>query len=192
MKKIYLLLIIAFNSLLFGQTPADCGFKLNVKDEVVKLKIMREYLIHEKLFLDNGEFIFFQLSETEGVPMLIVTIYQRNIYFTKPLCFDYKSRIYFQLNNGEYVTLVNTNDETCGPLQIDKNSRKHIRKLVGNFIFTKDAFNKVKESGISLMRVKYSREVVDYFVQKELSSQVYEGNFEPENYFLTHANCLAD
>ncbi len=168
----------------------NCKYKINTKNEVVQLKMTREYLIHEKLFMDNGEFIFFSIASTEDVPMLVVYIYQRNNYFTKPLCFDYKSRIYFQLNNGDYITLVNSGDETCGPLEIDKNTRKHIRKLTGNFIFTKDAYEKLLQSGISLMRIKYSREVVDYFVQKELHSQVYRGNFEPENFFIKHAECI--
>jgi hypothetical protein len=190
MKKIYLLFFILIPLFIAAQEPYKCSYRTKVKDEVISLKTTREYLIHEKLFMDNGEFVFFCLSISEGVPMLIVQIYQRNIYFTKPLCFDYKSRIYFQLNNGNYITLVNTGDDTCGPLEIDKNSKKHIRKLTGNFVFTGDSFNLLKESGISLMRIKYRNEIVDYFVQKELNSQVYQGNFEPESYFMNYAKCL--
>lgn len=193
MKHFYIILLTTFSSLLgFAQDDSDddCKYKLDTKNEVVQLKITNEYLIHEKLFMNNGEFIFFSMAATEGVPMLIVHIYQRNNYFTKPLCFDYKTRIYFQLNNGDYITLINTGDETCGPLEIDKNTKKHIRKLTGNFIFTEGAYDKLKESGVSLMRIKFAREVVDYFVQKELHSQVYRGNFEPENYFINTADCV--
>jgi hypothetical protein len=187
-KTTLLAFFLFFSASILAQKK--CYYRTNVKDEVVNLKITKEYLMHEKLQMDNGEFIFFSLSRSEGVPLLIVQIYQRNIYFTKPLCFDYKSRIYFQLNNGENVTLINTGDDACGPLEIDKNSSKHIRKLTGTFAFTKDGYEKLKENGINLMRIKYSREVVDYFVQKELHSQVYQGDFEPEDYFINYSPCI--
>ena len=59
-KTTLLAFFLFFSASILAQKK--CYYRTNVKDEVVNLKITKEYLMHEKLQMDNGEFIFFSLS----------------------------------------------------------------------------------------------------------------------------------
>ena len=54
----------------------------------------------------------------------------------------------------------------------------------------KDTFEELKKSPISLMRIKYAGETVDYIFKSELTSEIDKVTYYPENYFINYLKCI--
>lgn len=188
MKKFILLLLILTFQLSFSQK--NCDYDTNITDSIGTLKILKEYLIFEKKFGNNESYIFFTLANSNGTPYLEMQYIQKNSSFIKAICFDENSKIFFQLENGKIITLIHTNDESCGTLLREEANNKNIRILAGNFLFLKGSFEELKSNPINLMRVKFGLETEDYIIKKVLESEFLKKQYKPESYFMEYLHCI--
>jgi hypothetical protein len=190
--KINLMRFIIFTFvLLFSiqiSAQKNCEYTVEVTDSLGTLKTTKEFLMFEKRFGNNENYIFFSLSVDNGTPILNYQLLQKNTDFSKAFCVDASSKIYFQLANGKIITLIHNKVENCGTFF--RNDDKNVRVLSANFLFLINSIEELKASPISLMRVKYSTETVDYIIREDLNSELLNETVKSANYFVDYLHCV--
>jgi hypothetical protein len=187
MKQLIAVTLFLLSLTAFAQKP--CEYSTNVSDSIGDYKSTREYMISEKNFAGNSEYIFFSLALTDGLPTLNIQLIQKSKGFLKANCFDKNSKLFLQLNNGKIITLIHVDEESCGTMiRDDKNFDN--RLTVGNFMFMKGSMEELKSSAVSLMRIKYLTATEDYVIKKELKSELNNQVYEPETYFINNLQCI--
>lgn len=171
----------------FAQKP--CEYSTNVTDSIGTYKVTNEYLISEKYFGGSFSYIFFSLAQTDGLPTLNLQYIQKSKDFIKANCFDKNSKIFLQLENGKIVSLMHINQENCGTLVRDDKGFDN-RINTGIFMFMKDNFEELKKSPVSIMRIKYLTDTVDYIVKGELTSELNGKVTHPNTYFMENIRCV--
>jgi hypothetical protein len=187
MKHSVLLFFALMCSSLFAQK--DCEYSTNVKDSIGTYKATKEYIIYEKKFAGNKNYIFFSLSLTDGTPNLNLQFIQKSKEFMKANCFDKNSKIFFQLDNGKIVTLLHIDRMDCGTSLRDNDGFDN-RVLSGTFMFLKGSFEDLKSSPVNLMRVKHLVDMEDYIFRKEFTSEMDNQVYQPETYFMNYLHCI--
>ena len=187
MKHLLTLAFLLFTISLLAQKP--CEYSANVNDSIGTYKATKEYMISEKNFGGTSSYIFYSLALTDGIPTLSVQLLQKSKGFMKANCFDKDSKLFLQLNNGKIVTLIHIEQENCGTMiRDDKGFDNRVNS--GIFMFTKDGFDDLKKSPVSLMRIKYLTESEDYILKKEFKSELNNETYYPETYFMENLRCL--
>ncbi len=187
MKLTILAFFFLISSNLFAQKP--CEYSANVADSLGTYKSTKEYMIYEKKFAGNTNYIFYTLVLTDGTPTLNLQLIQKSKEFMKVNCFDKNSKLFLQLNNGKIITLLHINQENCGTtIRDDKGFDNRI--LLGTFMFIKGTFEELKNSSVNLMRIKYMTEAEDYVIKKQFQSELNNQIYEPETYFINYLNCI--
>jgi hypothetical protein len=188
MKRILLLLTLLTSFTVFAQK--ECEYTVMETEEGKQLKSTKEYLMYEKTFAGTSQFLFFSLTNSEGVPILNFQQLSKSKDFPKMYCLDKASRIYLQLMNGKIITLIYALDEQCSGLIYDETEKNNIRILTGSFLFTKGSFEELEQSPITFMRVKYASETVDYPIRKEIENSSNEQKYNPESFFIDYLKCI--
>lgn len=183
--------ILFFFVLLCGQIAAQksCEYSENVNNSAETYKSTKEYLIYEKNFAGNKNYIFFSMALTNGTPSLNIQFIQKSKEFMKVNCFDKNSKIFFQLNNGKIVTLLHIDKMDCGTTVRDNEGFDN-RILSGNFMFLKGSLEDLKSSPANLMRIKYLTNIEDYVLRKEFTSEMNNQVYQPDTYFINFLHCL--
>jgi len=187
MKYILVTALTVLSFSLFAQKP--CEYATNVTDSLGTYKSTKEYLINEKVFGGNSSYIFYSLALTDGLPTLTVQFIQKSKEFVKANCFDKNSKIFLQLQNGKIVTLLHIDQESCGTMLRDEKGFDN-RVKSGIFMFTKENYEDLKKSPISLMRIKYLTDVEDYIFKKEFTAELDGKVYRPETYFIDNLRCI--
>ena len=187
MKHVALAFFLLISSQIFAQK--NCEYSVNVKDSIGTYKLTKEYMIYEKNFAGNKNYIFLSLASTDGTPSLNLQIIQKSKEFMKANCFDKDSKLFLQLNNGKIVTLLHIDQENCGTMVRDSDGYDN-RLLVGNFMFLKGSFEDLKSSPVNLMRIKYLTDLEDYVFRKEFTAEMNNQVYQPENFFINYLHCI--
>jgi hypothetical protein len=187
MKQLALAFFFLISSNLFAQKT--CEYSTNITDSVGTYKLTKEYMIYEKNFAGNKNYIFLSLALTDGTPTLNVQFIQKSKEFMKANCFDKNSKLFLQLNNGKIITLLHIDQENCGTMIRDSEGFDN-RVLVGNFMFLKGSFEDLKSSPVNLMRIKYLTDIEDYVFRKEFTAEMDNQVYLPENYFINFLHCV--
>jgi len=188
MKKFVLLLIFCYS--LTANAQDDCQYSISPTKENNELKTTTDQLMYEMVFGGTSTFIFFSLTNSDGVPLLNFQLLSKGKEFPKMYCLNKASKIYLQLVNGKIVTLVNAFDERCSTLLYDETEKNNIRTLNTSFLFTKGSLEDLEKYPISFMRIKYATETVDYPIKKELASETMKVSYRPESYFINNLKCI--
>lgn len=186
MKQFLIAALFLLSANLFAQ---PCEYSVNVNDSIENYKVTSEYLISEKIFGGTSSYIFYSLALTNGIPTLNVQLIQKSKDFIKANCFDKKSKLFLQLNNGIIITLLHIDSENCGTM-IRNTEGFDIRTTSGTFMFIKGSFEELKKSPVSIMRIKYFSGTEDYVIKKELTSELTGKVYNPENYFINNLYCV--
>lgn len=189
MKSFFITLMLGVSVTLSAQVD-ECKYSVTTTEDGQEIKSTREYLMYEKVFAGNSEFVFFSLTNNEGVPVLNYQLLAKGKDFPKVYCIDKASKIYLQLTNGKIVTLISASEDQCSGLLYDSNEQNNIRVLTASFLFTKGSFEDLDKSPISFIRVKYATETVDYIIKKELQSESMGQKYFPEHYFINTLKCI--
>lgn len=187
MKHAYILIFSFLSFTLLAQKP--CEYTANITDSIGAYKTTTDYLISEKIFAGNSNYIFYSLALTDGLPTLSVQFIQKSKDFMKVNCFDKDSRIYLQLQNGKIVTLIHVNQDNCGTMIRDTNGYDN-RVKAGIFLFQKDNYEELKNSPVSIMRIKYLTATEDYVFKKEFTAELDGKVYRPETYFIDNIRCI--
>lgn len=187
MKKAFLLILFLMSSILFAQKP--CEYSANVTDSIGTYKSTKEYMIYEKNFAGNTNYIFYTLALTDGTPTLNINFIQKSKEFLKANCFDKNSKLFLQLNDGKIITLLHIDQESCGT-QIRDEKGFDNRILTGTFMFMKGSFEELKSSPVNMMRIKYLTDIQDYVIKKEFQSELDNKVYQPETYFVNYLHCI--
>ena len=171
----------------FAQKP--CEYNMDITDSIGTYKSTMEYMISEKNFAGNSGYIFFSLALTDGMPTLNVQLIQKSKEFMKANCFDKNSKLFLQLNNGKIITLIHIDQENCGTMLRDEKGFDN-RVNSGIFMFMKDTFEELKNSPVSMMRIKYFTDTEDYILKKEFKSELTNEIYKPETYFIDNLKCI--
>lgn len=181
----FTLIFLSFN--VFAQKP--CDYSENISDSLGDYKSTKSYMIYEKNFAGNTNYIFFSLAVTDGLPTLNVQLIQKSKGFLKANCFDKNSKLFLQLFNGKIITLIHVDEENCGSIiRDDKNFDNRI--TTARFMFMKGSMEELKSSAVSLMRIKYLTDTEDYVIKKEFQSELDNLVYEPETYFINNLQCV--
>jgi hypothetical protein len=187
MKKAVLLIVFLVSTNLFAQKP--CEYSTNITDSIGTYKSTKEYMIYEKKFAGNSNYIFYSMALTDGTPTLNINFIQKSKDFLKANCFDKNSKLYLQLNNGKIITLFHIDQENCGTLIRDEKGFDN-RVLTGTFMFMKGTFEDLKSSPVNMMRIKYLTDIEDYVIKKEFQSELNNQVYQPETYFVNYLHCM--
>jgi hypothetical protein len=187
MKQAVLVILFLISSTLFAQKP--CEYSSNVTDSIGTYKSTKEYMIYEKNFAGNKNYIFLSLALTDGTPTLNLQLIQKSKEFLKANCFDKNSKLFLQLNNGKIISLIHVEQENCGSMIRDDNGFDN-RILTGSFMFLKGSFEDLKSSPVNLMRIKYLTDLEDYVFKKQFQSELNNQIYEPETYFMNYLHCI--
>lgn len=187
MKYILVLAFCFLSFSTFAQKP--CEYSTNVTDSIGTYKSTKEYLIHEKVFGGNSNYIFCSLALTDGLPTLSLQFIQKSKDFVKANCFDKNSKIFLQLQNGKIVTLIHIDQLSCGSLIRDDKGFDN-RVKAGTFMFAKDNYEELKKSPVILMRIKYLTDIEDYILKKEFTAELDGKVYQPETYFMNNIRCI--
>jgi len=188
MKYIVLAIICFFNFSVYAQKP--CDYSTNVVDSMGTYKSTKEYMVHERNFGGKSTYIFFSLISDNNTPYLNFQHIQKSSEFIKAACFDANSKIYLQLLNGKVITLLHTKDESCGTMIMGDGDQKYSRITTGSFMFLKGSIEDLKSSPVTMLRVKFTTETLDYVFKKEFVSELTKESYEPENYFVNYLKCI--
>ncbi len=188
MRKIIFLLIISFQTLFAQEKPCEIDYE--EKTDSTYIKKTKDCLIQEKIFGDSRELFIISLINNNGILMLNLQIIQKSTLFLPTFCFDKKSKIHFQLENGKIITLVNFSEENCSTLTYEEESKGNIRILSNYFFFAKDNYEDLKKSPISLMRIKFATETRDLVFKKEMISEITQVKTNPSTYFIDYLKCV--
>lgn len=189
MKNYILVLFLFITTFSFAQKK-DCKIDFEEKTDSTYIKKTSEVLIHERVFGNNKEMIFFSLLNSEGVPMLGLQQIQKSTEFIPALCFDKNSKIIFQLENGKFVTLVNSSQENCSSLTYDATSKSNIKIITNYFLFVKDNYEDLKKSPISIMRIIYVADKKDIALKNKMTSELLKDTSTPSSYFIDYLHCI--
>jgi len=187
MKQAILVFFFLISSNLFAQKP--CEYSTNVTDSIGTYKSTKEYMIYEKNFAGNTNYIFYTLALTDGTPTLNLQLIQKSKDFMKANCFDKNSKLFLQLDNGKIITLLHIDQENCGTMIRDDKGFDN-RILQGTFMFLKGSFEDLKSSPVNLMRIKYLTDIEDYIIKKQFQSELNNQIYEPETYFINYLHCI--
>lgn len=188
MKYLVAAIICFFQFGLYAQKP--CDYSTDVVDSLGTYKSTKEYMVHERNFAGKSTYIFFSLISDNGTPYLNFQYIQKSSDFLKASCFDAGSKIYLQLVNGKVITLLHTQEESCGTMIPGDGEQKYSRITTGSFMFIKGSIEDLKSSPVTLLRVKFSTETLDYVFKKEFVSELTKESYEPENYFVNYLKCI--
>ena len=187
MKQSALVIFFLMSSNLFAQKL--CEYSTNITDSIGSYKSTTDYMIYEKNFAGNTNYIFYKLVLTDGTPTLNLQLIQKSKDFMKANCFDKNSKLFLQLNNGKIITLIHIDQENCGTMVRDDKGFDN-RILQGTFMFMKGTFEDLKSSPVNLMRIKYLTDIEDYVVKKQFQSELNNQIYEPETYFINYLHCI--
>jgi hypothetical protein len=190
MKKLFLFLLLGLS--LATAAQEDCQYNVMTNDQGVEVKSTKEYLMYEKVFGGTSQFMFFSMTNSEGVPLLNFQFLAKSKDFPKVYCLDKNSKIYVQLINGKIITLISATEDQCSGLIYDSAEKNNLRILSGTFLFTKGSLEDLEKYPISFIRIKYVNETVDYPVKKELQSEGITGKYFPEAYFVNNLKCIQE
>lgn len=186
MKYLYILLLFP----LFSIAQSNCKYDIEEKTDSTFLKSLPEKIVYERVFGNSKDFIQFSLMNNNGVPILRVQIVEKSSLFIPSKCFNLNSKIVFQLNNGKFVTLQSVMENTCSILNYNEQEQANIRILEGYFVFTKQNYEELKSSPISVMRLQYVGGKEDYNIKSELQSEIIKETFYPSKYFMEYLKCV--
>jgi len=185
----YLILFLFISANLFSQSKT-CQYELEEKTDSTSLKILKEQLFTEKVFGSKKEFIQATLLNNNGIPTLGLQIIEKNTIFIPTKCLNKSSKVIFQLENGKIVTLLSINGDICSALSYIEEEKANIRVLNAYFVFTKQNYEELKSSPISLMRIQYTGESQDYIIKKEIQSELLKETFYPNRLFMDYLKCI--
>lgn len=188
MKKLFLSLLLGLSFMANAQE--DCQYTIVTGEDNKESKSTKEYLMYEKIFGGTSQFMFFSLSNHDGIPVLNFQLLAKSKEFPKVYCLDKASKIYIQLLNGNIITLISATEEQCSGLIYDSTEKNNLRILTGSFLFTKGSLEDLEKYSISFIRVKYVNELVDYPMKKELQSESMSQKYFPESYFTNFLKCI--
>lgn len=186
MKKSLLIATFLISITSFAQK--ECEYSSNVKDSLGTYKSTINYVMHEKVFGNSQATIFFSLINADGMPSLNMQIIQKSADFIPAKCLDKSSKIYIQLQNGKIITLIGLEQETCG--NAVRNNNENCRILSAYFLFLKDTMEDLKKSPISIFRIKYAGETIDYIAKETLISEVDKKSYHPDHFFMDYLKCI--
>jgi hypothetical protein len=187
--KLIVYLFSLFSILSYSQKK-DCEYFFEEKTDSTAIKVLPEKLVYERVFGNSKDLVQFTLLNNNGVPTIGVQVLQKSSLFIPALCLDSKSKIIFQLENGKIVTLLSTNKEVCSSLGYDEIEKSNIRVLSGYFVFTRNNYEELKKSPISLMRIQFVGENKDYSLKKEINSEALNATHYPSTIFMEHLKCI--
>ena len=168
----------------------NCDYSSNVTDSIGRTyRSTKDYLINEKFFGSQKKFMYFSLSNDNGLPMLNIQFIEKSNDFLKVFCFDKNSKLYIQLENGQIITLVHTYEINCGTTIKDLNNVK-TRVNTGYFVFLKGTIENLKKSPIALIRFRIGPETSDYIIKSQFKSEEDGQNYQPSNYFINYLKCI--
>ena len=188
MKKLVFLFTLIITTQLAAQK--NCEYSVNQKDSIGTIKSTKQYLVYERIFGSTTSTIYLSLNRSDETPYLTVLFINKSPDFIKANCFDVKSKLYFQLENGKIITLLHENAEKCGNYIKSEIDQKNVRILEGNFFFMKDTMEELKKSPISVLRIKLGTDTIDYVFKKELVSEIDGKLSRPNSYFMNYLHCI--
>lgn len=188
MKKIILLFL--FVPLFHVAQTKDCNYDWEEKTDSTLIKVLPKKLIYERVFGNSKEFIQFGLMNNNGVPTLSFQLIQKSTDFIPANCINKSSRIILQLENGKIISLLSINENVCSILTYDEVDKSNIRILTGYYVFTKDNYEELKKSPVSIMRIQYVNGGKDYVIEKEIQSELMKSTFHPYIFFMNDLPCI--
>ncbi|MDV7397942.1 hypothetical protein RZS08_41460, partial [Arthrospira platensis SPKY1] len=96
---------------------------------------------------------------------------------------------YLQLENGKILPMIFAGDDTCSQL-LSMDGGINTRILQGNFLFVKGTPESLKESKLSMIRIKYVSESIDYPVRNSLISELMNAHYQPSTFFIDYMHCI--
>jgi hypothetical protein len=190
MKYFLLLLFVCNTTLIFAQK--DCDFSEAFTDSIGSYKSTRDYIVYEKQFGNTENYIFFSLINDGGTPYLNVQWIQKSKDFIKAECLDPKSKMFIQLENGKIITLIHTNNESCGNLITSESDGKYARVTNGSFMFLKNTLEELEKSKIDFIRIKFTTSQQDYIFKSTIQSELTGTTTNPNAYFQNYLHCIVD
>ncbi|MDD3005187.1 hypothetical protein [Flavobacterium sp.] len=188
--RILLIVLSLFIGLQTFAQKKDCQYASEINDSIGSYKETKSFLMHEKVFAGKSSYLFFSLANEQGVPFLKVQKIEKSPDFIKVNCFDKNSRIFIQLLNGKIITLIYSDQDTCGNLIRLENDPINSRVLSGNFVFLKGSFEELKSSPIWEIRIRFATETIDFAIKKEFYSELMQETYLPESYFMNNLDCI--
>lgn len=188
-KKIVVLLVFSLNLISLAQNK-DCSIDFEEKTDSTYIKKTTDFMLHEKVFGNATELVMVSILNNNGTVLLSLQMIQKSPEFIPAFCFDKSSKIYFQLNNGKIITLLNVSEDTCASNSFDTETKNNIKVITNYFVFVSENYQDLKTSPISLMRIKYLGETKDYAVRTELKSEILNKTVNPSLFFIDNLNCI--
>ena len=186
----HLLSLLLLLTLSVNAQNKDCIYDIEEKTYSTSLKVLPNVLMHEKIFGNTNEYLFFALLNNDGTPMLSIQQLQKSKDFIKTNCIAKNSKIILQLTSGKIISLISSDEEACSVLTYKKKKKNNIRILTGYFYFTKTNYEELKNSPISLMRIQFAGETKDYVLKSELTSETLKTTSKPDSYFMQFLKCV--
>lgn len=189
MKPVIIFLNLLVANLIWSQK--NCDYATQVSDSLGTFRSTKEYLIFERIFGNNEQYLYANLNNADGTPFLTLQYIQKNNQFINAQCFDENSKLYLQLENGKVVTLIHSKEETCGNFVINDEG-KNVRVLVGNFFFLKNNIEELTSQPVTMIRVKFGTDHRDFIIKEFLESETLKKAYRPAFYFGDYLHCVLD
>jgi hypothetical protein len=172
-----------------GLAQEDCSYKINVDTEEEQFKLTSEQLVEYELSRTQSVFIYFSLMREADLSSLVMQISLNALEMPPIMCFDNKSRITFQLDDGTYVSLPYLDEVNCGR-QTDHEDQLDNSTSEAAFFMNAESIAKLMASPINSMRITSMNTNFDIVFKGVLSNPAIEVPIYPKEYFINSLGCI--
>lgn len=187
MKYFFIFFLLVQASIGFAQDP--CEISENVIDSIGSYQSTKPYLVHERNFGHDKTYLYLSSAIVDGTPTLNFQYIRKSKNFMVADCFNSASKIYLQLQNGKVMTMIYAESDDCGT-GIRAEDESSNRVLSGNFYFTKGSLEDLKNSPVTLLKVRFASGTSSFIFSSSLKSELDGLTYHPETYFQKLLGCL--
>ncbi|MGK0386365.1 MAG: hypothetical protein ACI849_000975 [Patiriisocius sp.] len=187
MKHNLLLLILFFTIATIAQD--SCDYKINVDTEEEVFQLTQESLIDFTVGDKKTVFVYFSLMKEGNVKSVVLSISLNSEEIPPLICYDKKSRISFQLSNGEYVSAPYLGIDTCGRQTKDENA---INNSISEASFYLDevALKRLVNSPVERLRISTLKNNFNLVLRDVISNDQLKKSIYPKEFFINSLPCI--
>ncbi len=190
MKILVQVLFFSFFSIVTAQSPiTDCNYKINVDTEEEIFKLTQQSLAEFMVGKGQTVFMYFSLMKQGNIKSVVLHTSLNALEMPPMICYNDKSRITFQLENGDFVPAPFLGEETCGRQTKGEESLNNMTSE-GAFYIDEMSIERLSKSPLKSMRLTTMNTNFDVQFKEVISNKEIVEPIYPREFFIENLGCI--
>ena len=186
--KYNLLLALLFMYCL-GAAQSSCDYKINVDTQQEVFQLTQESLIDFTVGEKKTIFVYFSLMKQDSVKSVVLSISLNSQEIPPLICYDKKSRLSFNLEDGTYVSAPYLGVDVCAR-QTKAENTMHNSTSEASFYLDSLAQKRLSTSAIESLRIgsvntNFDLKLIEVISNEQLANPIY-----PKEFFINNLPCI--